>query len=135
MSENNAPEDVDLDEEFNHIDPELLTAVLVKNISFTIQSLCRQLSIQAMPLGLARMAGEEVTHEEYDKVILNIMQRVAIIKDLNELYSKITPINDEGMSQERIDVIKESVTRHPIIVEAAFRISESIEQKLARKFD
>lgn len=128
----NAPEDVDLDEAFNGIDPKLLQEVLVKNLTHTISAVLKQASSAALPMGIAGVMGMPIEEEEYKEVILKLMKGLAIIKDLNDLINKVVPIHDEHMSMEQIEVVKESITRHPIIVEAAFRISETIEQKMAR---
>lgn len=131
----NVPEIVDLDEAFNGIDPELLQAVLVKNLTHTVQLMCSQASKVVMPTALAGVMGVEITAEDFKQVILDIMKRIAVIKDLNDLINKVVPIHDEGMTEAQREIIKESITRHPIIVEAAFRITETIEQKLDRKFN
>lgn len=123
----NAPENVDLDERFNSLDPVFLERALRRNMTATQRAVAKQAAQRTMPVMLMGAMGMKPTDHELQEALLDAYTALAITVELSMLADKIGPLEEvDDFPEERKPEIRDLIASHPVIKGAALKIKETL---------
>lgn len=127
MTEQNAPENVTVDERFNQFTPAFLERALRLNFTATMRQAAKQSANRAMPIMLARAIGAPVTVEDIETALLDSYTTLAVVVELSVLIDKLAPLQEvDDIPVERREEVRNLLQEHPAIQEALKVIKETV---------
>lgn len=127
MSEQNAPENVTVDERFNQFTPAFLERALRLNFTATMRQAAKRSANSAMPLMLSRAMGLKASNEELEAALLDAYTTLAVVVELSVLIDKLAPLQEvDDIPEERREEVRNLLQEHPAIQEAVKVIKETV---------